>query len=154
MPDISILSKASLFSLAYGFVKKSDRVNKLAERAYLAVFGGWDKVVKNAARLIPFERQADGTVKFFKTKVTLSFKIYDGVYPLARGSNVDAKAMDTSQMREWVSGDELTALEREEATPEVPGDTSHEVETVLAHNRFGDKPERLSSRGRPVCSNY
>ena len=63
VPDTSLLSKASLFSLAYGFVKKSDRVNKLAERAYLAVFGGWDKVVKNAARLIPFERLADGTVK-------------------------------------------------------------------------------------------
>ena len=145
VPDSSVLTRAAIFSLAYGLIKKSDRKNKLAERAYAALFVGWDKTVKNAARLVPFERLPDGTVKFFKTKVTLSYKIFDGVYPCARGADIDEKSMDTSTLREWVSGDELGSLETEadQGAPPEDEDQEHEVEMVLAHNRFGPALEDI-----------
>ena len=48
-----ILTKAALLSLAYGFIPKEQRENKVAARAYRAILVGYDDVVKGAVRLIP-----------------------------------------------------------------------------------------------------
>ena len=56
---------------------------KLAERAYMAILVGYDKHVKDAVRLVPPKRNADGTITFYPTKVTKNYKVFDRVYPLA-----------------------------------------------------------------------
>ena len=58
-------------------MKKEDRENKLSERAYRAIFAGWDKEILGAARLIPFEVLADGEIVLYITKVTKTFKVFD-----------------------------------------------------------------------------
>ena len=66
-------------SLAYGYLKKSDRDNKLSARAYVGIFVGWDKAVVGAIRVVPFLLKPDtGAIMLCKTKVTKSFRVFDG----------------------------------------------------------------------------
>ena len=70
VPDKSVLTKAACLSLAYGFVAKEKRSCKHAGCIYTAILVGHDKQVKDAVRLVPFKRDANGTVTFYPTKVT------------------------------------------------------------------------------------
>ena len=102
--DATLKDNCRWGSLAFGYVKKENRQNKLDERAYQAIFGGWDKEILGAARLIPFEIQDDGEVVLFMTKVTKTFRLFDGTFPLLRNGGECAYP---AEIREWVDGDEL-----------------------------------------------
>ena len=145
VPDRSILTKAACLSLAYGFVAKEKRSCKLAERAYMAILVGYDKQVKDAVRLVPFKKHADGTVTFYPTKVTKNYKVFDRVYPLA-GAPVEYPPLDVC--REWMAGDELVDFLADaevdaaaEARAEAEG--VYTVASITAHNRFGDEPDQI-----------
>ena len=129
--DATIQNTYRWGSLAYGFVKKEDRENKLSERAYRAIFAGWDKEILGAARLIPFEVIADGEIVLYKTKVTKTFKVFDGNYPLKSTCNEPYPACK----REWVDGDEL---ELAVATDADSVGTEYEVEKIIDKNVAAD----------------
>ena len=101
--DATIQNTYRWGSLAYGFVKKEDRETKLNERAYRAIFAGRDKEILGATRLISFEVFADGEVVLYKTKITKTFKVFDGNYPLKSTCNDPYPACEC----EWIDGDEL-----------------------------------------------
>ena len=130
-PDTTIQNTYRWGSLAYGFVKKEDRENKLSERAYKAIFGGWDKEILGAARLIPFEKLADGSVVLYKTKVTKTFKVFDGNYPLKVTSNTAYPECEC----EWADGDEL---ELAPAADEADGEGAWDVEKIIGKNMAAD----------------
>ena len=145
VPDRSVLTKAACLSLAYGFVAKEKRSCKLAERAYMAILVGYDKQVKDAVRLVPFKRNADGTVTFYPTKVTKNYKVFDRVYPLA-GAPVEYPPLD--ECREWMAGDELMEfLADAEVDAAIAAKAEAEglytVASITAHNRFGDEPDQI-----------
>ena len=129
--DATIQNTYRWGSLAYGFVKKEDRENKLSERAYRAIFAGWDKEILGAARLIPFEVIADGEVVLYKTKVTKTFKVFDGNYPLKSTCNDPYPACEC----EWVDGDELELAVAADA--DSVG-TEYEVEKIIDKNVAAD----------------
>ena len=79
VPDKSVLTNAACLSLAYGSVAKEKRGCKLAERAYMATLVSYDKQVKDAVRLLPFNRNADGTMTFYPTKATKNYKVFDRI---------------------------------------------------------------------------
>ena len=81
-------------------------------------------------RLVPFILLEDGVVKLFKTKVTKTYKGFDGVYPLM--FNKQCAYPDCAD--KWKLGDELLAIKVAETT-EHAGE-SHEVEKILAKNVY------------------
>ena len=111
-------------------MKKEDRENKLSERAYHAIFAGWDKAILGAARLVPFEVLADGEVVLYKTKVTKTFKVFDGNYPLRSACNDSYPACEC----EWADGDELELVVAADAN----SGTTYEVEKIIDKNMAAD----------------
>ena len=148
LPDISILTKAAVLSLAYGFIPKEQRENKLAARAYMAILVGYDDVVKGAVRLVPFKVNADGTVKFYPTKVTRSYKVFDRLYPL-KGIEITYPALPSKCT--WIEGDELAATMTDGdliVGPSKAIPSSFTVERILDHSRYGDKASEIEYQCR------
>ena len=110
-------------------MKKEDRQNKLDERAYKAMFGGWDKEILGAVRLIPYEILESGEVVLFMTKVTKSFRLFDGTFPLLRNGG---ECIYPAEACEWVDGDELQLYVPEKAAP----GTDWVVEQLLLKNVY------------------
>lgn len=133
-PDFGLRERCAWGSLAYGFIKKEDRPNKLSARAYKALFAGWDKTVKGAARLIPFDELADGSTVFHKTKVTRTFKVFDRVYPL-KGSNESSLAEPSN----LITADEMLSLEQAAAAGEGEEPESFEVGAILGASKYQDE---------------
>ena len=127
--DATLKDSCRWGSLAFGYVKKENRQNKLDERAYQAIFGGWDKEILGAARLIPFEIQDDGEVVLFMTKVTKTFRLFDGTFPLLRNGG---ECVYPAETREWVDGDELQLFVPETAA----AGSEWVVEQLLAKNVY------------------
>ena len=138
VPDTSILTKAAVLSLAYGFIPKEQRENKVAARAYRAILVGYDDVVKGAVRLVPYTQHADGTVTFSPTKITRSYKVFDRIYPL-KGDAVTYPELPSKCT--WIEGDELANTMTDGdliVGPSKPVPAAYTVERILNHSRFGD----------------
>ena len=133
VPDASILTKAAVLSLAYGFTPKEQRENKVAARAYKAILVGYDDVVKGAVRLIPYTQHTDGTVTFFPTKITRSYKVFDRIYPL-KGDAVTYPQLPSECA--WIEGDELTNTMTDGDL--IVGPNKPVPERIIDHSRFGD----------------
>ena len=148
LPDTSVLTKAAVLSLAYGFIPKEQRANKLAARAYMAILVGYDDVVKGAVRLVPFKVNADKTVKFYPTKVTRSYKVFDRLYPL-KGDEITYPALPSKCT--WIEGDELSATMTDGdliVGPSKAVPSSFTVERILAHSRYGDEASEIEYQCR------
>ena len=94
-----------------------------------SVRGGWDKEILGAVRLIPYEILESGEVVLFMTKVTKSFRLFDGTFPLLRNGG---ECIYPAETREWVDGDELQLYVPEKVAP----GTDWVVEQLLLKNVY------------------
>ena len=109
----------------------------MAARAYKAILVGYDDVVKGAVHLVPYTQHTDGTVTFFPTKVTRSYKVFDRIYPL-KGDEVAYPQLPNECT--WIGGDGLTNMMIDGdliVGPSKPVSVAYTVERIVNHSRFG-----------------
>ncbi len=70
--------------LAYGYIKKSDRGGKMADKAYRGIWVGFDVDVPGAHRIVPYKENADGSVTLYRTRVTKSALMFNEIFPLRK----------------------------------------------------------------------
>ena len=77
-------------------------------------------------------------MKFFPTKVTRSYKVFDRIYPL-KGDAVIYPELPSKCT--WIEGDELASTMTDGdliVGPSKPVPAAYTVERILNHSRFGD----------------
>ena len=117
-------------SLAYGFIPKEDRVNKLSNRAFMGIWVGLDAETYNAHRVVPIYKDS-GRWKLMPTRVCVKVKVFEGIFPLK---------INPEKHQAYLLPDEQLELEDsskfEEATQpsDEQEDGEYEIEKVVDHS--------------------
>ena len=136
-------------SLAYGFIPKDHRENKLSNRSFMGIWVGLDAEVYDAHRIIPILKD-DGRWKLLPTKVCVKVKVYEGVFPLKMHPE-KSNSLPCPAGPELITGEELfTDTEKEEEG----ADGEYEVEKIVEHVHGTERGTELRVRFKGYSPEY
>ena len=136
-------------SLAYGFIPKDHRENKLSNRSFMGIWVGLDNEVYDGHRVVPILKD-EGRWKLLPTKVCVKVKVYEGIFPL-KMHPAKSNSLPCPAGPEQISGEELS---QDAAEDEEQAEGEYEVEKVVEHVHGTERGTELRVRFKDYSPEY
>ena len=119
-------------SLAYGFIPKDHRENKMSNRAFMGIWVGLDQQQHDSHRVVPILKD-NGRWKLLNTKVCVKVKVYEGVFPLKLHPD-KANSLPVPAGHGATTMEDLEINNEEEESKEKLEEGEYTVQKIVEHN--------------------